>query len=138
MFRAWRKKFQKRREATRARWNRTLQSRSVIAWKDFWHDFKHTLKEVTGEGLAAQYLAAAVILAISVLTNFAIWLLVSVPMAFFLWLAWNWHLIEIFPDFFVVPITFGEAWCLCVLVNFLGFRSIRVELYRDMSDRNAR
>jgi len=103
----------------------------VAAWEDFWHDFKQTLNEVTGEQLPAQFLAAGVILAISVMVNFAVWLLVSLPMSLFLWWAWNWHLIEIFPTFFIAPITFSEAWCLCVLVNFLGFRSIRIELYRE-------
>jgi hypothetical protein len=128
MFKAWRKKFQKRRETDRAHWNRTLQSRSLTAWKDFWHDFKQTLKEVTGEGLTAQFLAAAFILTITVLINFAIWMLVSLPMSLFLWWAWDWCLIKIFPNFFMAPITFSEAWCLCMLTNFIGFRSIRIEL----------
>lgn len=135
MFKAWRKEFQKRREIARMQWNRTLQGRSVAAWKDFWHDFKHTLKEVTGEDLPAQFFAAMAILALSVLANFAVWMLVSLPMSLFLWWAWDWHLIEIFPNFFTAPITFSEAWCLCVLVNFIGFRSIKIELIRDTNNK---
>lgn len=134
MFKSWRKSFQKRRALAHARWNRTLQGRSVTAWKDFWHDFKHTLMEVTGEHLPAQFLGAAFILTMSVLLNFFIWLLVSVPLAFVLWCAWNWHLVEIFPNVFMATITFGEAWCLCVLLNFLGFRSIKIELIRDVDE----
>lgn len=130
MFRSWRNRFRKRREAARAYWNRTLQGRSVIACKDFWHDFKHTLKEVTGEDLPVQYLAATCILIWAVMVNFVTWVIASFPMALVLWWIWNAYLIHIFPEFFTAQVTFMEAWSLCLLVNFLGFRSIKIELIR--------